>query len=182
MGGSPLQHRASIGAFSARMLSPSWQPRSSGSPKKSEFDKYGGKGGSSFGFSLGVLLKVLLIISVIGNVEIKTANKTFRNIVGQQQGEGIISVKTVKNVTSIVSKASVTRLGIPYFHSILGRVSATALNVSRVTSPSIDIEQQSRSPVLFCERMLASTGTGLSFQTLEAEVMESFVEDKPAMR
>ena len=187
MGGSPLQHRACIGVFSARMLSPSWQPRSSGSAKKSEVDKYGGKGRSSFGFPLGVLLKVLLLISVIGNVEIQTANTTFRNIDGQQQGfiiqgEGIISVKTVKNVTKIVSKASVTRLSIPYYQAMLGRVSATALNDSRVTSPSIRTELQSRSSVLHCERMLSSTGTWLSFQTLKAEVNESLVKDKPSMR
>ena len=165
MDGLPFQHRASIGAFAERMLSPSWQQRAVGRRGKSD------GGNERSGFSLAIFLQLILLISVISNVKVPTVNNTWI-YVGQQQQGFIILQREIMNsdmtggetVTRIVSicKSSITRLGISLSTSVLDRVSVSNQEVIKVTSsPSISTEQQSMSSVLHLvslERMLACAG------------------------
>ena len=105
MGGSPIQHRSSIGAFAARMLSPNWQQRSSGRRAKSD------GGNERSGFSLGFFLKVILLISVISNVEVPTDNNTWIYVGKQQQVVSILQRESISGDMTgetVRSKSSIT--------------------------------------------------------------------------
>ena len=66
MGNTLDQHRAAIGGFAARQVSPNWTPSSSSSSVCQRFERTGEDGGKKRG-RVGQLVQLVLLVSIISS-------------------------------------------------------------------------------------------------------------------
>jgi len=111
------------------------------------------------------LANVDMTNSMMANVDVSSANNTFWNIGGQQQGVimqggGGNMDLTGGTVTRIVSMSDLARLGITVSQGELGRVSVPSQDIVRVSVANL--EQQNRASVLSSDSLqrILSSSTG----------------------